>query len=50
MYLADASYLEAARSEMIKLGGSPKGYLQTVLGLSDVMLAELQDRYLKKKM
>ena len=48
MYLADASYLEAARGEMVRLGGSPQGYLQTVLGLSDVMLADLRDRYLKR--
>lgn len=48
LYLADAPYLEAAREEMIRLGGSPLGYLQNVIGLRDAMRDELRDRYLKQ--
>ena len=48
LYLADASYLEAAREEMIRLGGSPLGYLQNVIGLRDAMRDKLQERFLKQ--
>ena len=36
------------REEMIRLGGSPLGYLQNVIGLRDAMRDELRDRYLKQ--
>lgn len=47
VYLADMAYLNAARDEMCKLGGTPAGYLKSVVGVSDFVVEKLRDRYLQ---
>jgi len=46
LYLAEPAYLQAARDEMIRLAGSPEGYLKEVIGLSDQAFVTLQRKYL----
>lgn len=47
MYLADADCLQTAYDEMCRLGGSPLGYLQQVIGITAPTLDELQKRLLE---
>lgn len=46
LYLADSSFLQAAREEMCRLGNTPKGFLRSVIGISDLALEKLQERFL----
>ena len=46
LYQVEAEYLQSAKDEMIRLGGSPLGYVQQVLGFTDVNLKQLREIYL----
>ena len=48
LYLADMTYLNAAREEMCRLGGTPAGYLKSVVGVSDFLAEKLQRLYLEE--
>lgn len=46
MYQVEADYLQSAKDEMIRLAGSPLGYVQQVLGLTEADIKQLQQIYL----